>query len=260
MHALFMALAIGAYLGGTILWSLLAIACLRAFDIRLPLSLAVPFRKRNAPEILEALSERSINVYVCISGLLLFACPLFAGLTAFDYITRRYIEHSSYSASQLVFSGLFLMSLGIGGVWKATNEWARSRESGFGSAMWIVLALKVPTDVASTKAVIFLWAPLALGCLVIYLGLRAIRRVAPNGRASKLHNSWPATNFVAETFVPTENYKAQQAAMDQILRASAFDPEQIQTTRSAHIHRPEILKRERRRKRSNTNERDRSAP
>jgi hypothetical protein len=109
MRSLFVIAAAGVFLGAVVFWNLAVVAVLRSLRINLPFSLAFHFYKRKEPELLKALKDRSVNTYVVISGLLLFACPLFAGLTAYGYVIRRYVEHSAYGLTY--FAGLIL-SLG----------------------------------------------------------------------------------------------------------------------------------------------------
>jgi len=118
MRSLPLIAAVSVFLGVVVFWNLAVVAALRAFGINLPFSL--PFRffeRKKGPEVLKALKGRSINTYVAISGLLLFACPLFVGLTAYDYIVRRFLEHSTYGLNYVAGSLVSFVLLGIGGVW-----------------------------------------------------------------------------------------------------------------------------------------------
>ena len=85
--------AIGACLATIILWQLTMIASLRIFGIRVPFSVAFHIYPRRQHELFDALKKKRKDTFVLISGFLLFACPLFVGLTAYDYILDRSDGH-----------------------------------------------------------------------------------------------------------------------------------------------------------------------
>jgi hypothetical protein len=149
--------------------------------VRVARSIPFHFNKRKEPELLKALTARSINTYVVVSGLLLFACPLFAGLTAYDYVVRR-IEHSTYGLNYVAGSIASLVLLGIGGVWISISNWQKSEERGVGSAMLAILVLKVFTDTMGALTVVALLIPAALCCSFFYFGVRRIRRASAGRR------------------------------------------------------------------------------
>ena len=123
---MFVITAVGVFLGVVVFWNLAVVAVLRCFRIRLPFSLPLHFFKRKHPELLRALEGRPVNRYVIISGLLMSACPLFAALTAYDYVVRRWMEHSPYGLNYILGSVASLVLLGICGVRISIGHWQKS--------------------------------------------------------------------------------------------------------------------------------------
>lgn len=121
------AVGVGACIGVALLWQLAVVAILRVFGIRLPFSLLFPFYTRKAPELLHVQEEWTEGTYVLISGFLLLACPLFAGLVAYDYIERRYIDHSAYSADSLVGLAVIFLMLVVCARWRSVSDWKKLR-------------------------------------------------------------------------------------------------------------------------------------
>ena len=227
--------AVGVFLGVVVSWNLAMVAVLRAFRINLPLSLAFRFYQPKEPEVLETLSGRSINTYVVISGLLRFACPLFVGSTAYDYVFRHWIEHHTYGLKSALASVVWLLVLGIAGVCIGLRDWQKSAESGIGFAVLVILVWKVSTDTMGVRTAIVALISAAL-CSFVYFGIRRIRgafrgtKRYPSRRGMKAE-----TNFIAEPFVPTESYKAQQVDMAQKLVVAGFNPEPMASTFSLPV-------------------------
>jgi hypothetical protein len=208
--------AVGVLLGAVFFCNLAVVAGLRSFGLGVPFSLPFHVFKRKEPELLEALNGRTINTYVLISGLLLFACPLFAGVTAYDYVVRRYIEHSVYRLNNLAESVVLLAVLVIAGVWISLSHWRKSAESGIGVALLTILVLKVLTDTLGAMRVIVLVLPAALGGAFVYLAIRRMRRPFTERRYFSGSDQRVVRNFISEEFVPSEQHKAQQNSMAQI--------------------------------------------
>jgi len=238
MRFLFVIVAVGAFLGVAVFWNLAMVSALRFFRINLPFSLPFHFYRRREPELLVALEGRSINTYVFISGLLLFACPLFAGLTAYDYVIRRSVEHSTYGLNYIVGSVASFVLLGIGGAWISISDWQKSAESGIGFATLAILALKVSTDTMGALTVVEVLIPTALCCSLFYFGVRRIRRAAAGRRYPNRRDMGVKSDFIAEQFVPSEHYKAQQMAMSKKLIAAGLNPEQVASMFSVPIDLP----------------------
>lgn len=67
--------AISAFLGVVLIGHWAIIVALRFFRINVPFSLPFHFYTRRERELLVALKGRPMELYVFISGVLLFACP-----------------------------------------------------------------------------------------------------------------------------------------------------------------------------------------
>ncbi|MGC1873017.1 MAG: hypothetical protein WA700_18825 [Acidobacteriaceae bacterium] len=222
----FLFAAAGAFLAVSIFWNLAMVGCLRLFRIDLPLSLPFRLFRHKEPNLLQAIDGASINTYVVISGLLLFACPLLAGLTAYDAVVRRVMEHSKYGMKDFAVSLAWFVVLGLWGVWTGIRHWQHSRESGIGYATAAILVVKVATDTMGALMAAVLLAPTALVCAFVYFGVRSIRQ-ADGRRRTVSQSSGAESNFVAEKFVPSEKYKAQQAGMAEALMSAGLDREQM---------------------------------
>jgi hypothetical protein len=122
-----MLVGVFACVGIVLLGQLAMVAFLRAVGIKLPFSFPFRFYTRKAPELLPVQERWSGGTYVLISGFLLLACPLFAGLVAYDYIERRYIEHTAYSADSLVGLAVVFILLVFGARWRSVNDWKTLR-------------------------------------------------------------------------------------------------------------------------------------
>lgn len=220
--------AVAAFLASSILWNLAMVAALRLFRIDLPFSLPFRLFRHKEPDLLQAIHGRSINEYVVISGLLLFACPLLAGMTAYDSVVRRFVEHSNNGMKGFALSLAWFALLGLCGVWTSIRHWQHSRESGIGFAMATILLLKVATNTMGALMAVILLTPAALGCAFVYFGVRSMKHAVGRRRITS-QSGGAESNFVAEQFVPSEKYKAQQAEMAETLVSAGLNPEQMKT-------------------------------
>lgn len=216
----------GAFVATSILWNLAMVATLRLFRIDLPFTL--PFRRfrRKKPDLLQAMDGTSINKYVAISGLLLFACPLLAGIVAYDAVVRRFVEHSTYGMKDFTLALAWFALLGLCGVWISLKNWQHSQENGVGFAMAVILVVKIATDAIGALMAGVLLTPIALICAFVYFGVRSVKRADSQTQATS-RSSGPESNFVAEPFVPGEAYRAQQAGIAQTLVAAGLNSEQM---------------------------------
>jgi hypothetical protein len=114
--------AIGACLGAIVLWQLAMIAALRLFGTKLPFSVAFHIHPRRQHELLGALKGRRKDTFVFISGFLLLACPLFLGLTAYDYILRS-ADHPAWGLNYIVGSVVAFVVMIAAGVWTSASNW-----------------------------------------------------------------------------------------------------------------------------------------
>jgi hypothetical protein len=120
--------AVAVLLGVIALWNVTVVAVLRGLGIRLPFSLPFRYYPRNEQGLLEALKGKQRTRYVLISGLFLFAFPLFAGLIAADYFIRRFIEHSRFNANYFSGSVVIFVLLSVTGIWNSVHNWKRFPE------------------------------------------------------------------------------------------------------------------------------------
>jgi hypothetical protein len=125
--------AIGAFLGAVVVWQLALIAVLRLFNVTLPLSLAFHVSPRREHELLAALNGKRKDTFVFISGFLMFACPLFVGLTTYDFVMDRYAGHATLllnptnSLSYIVGSAVLFALMIACGIWSSTSSWNKYR-------------------------------------------------------------------------------------------------------------------------------------
>ena len=227
MRYQFVFAAAGAFLASSILCNLAMVAALRLFHVDLPFSLPFHLFRHKETNLLHAIQAKSINEYVVVSGLLLFACPLLAGVTAYDAVGRHFMQRSTFGAKDVVAFLAWFALLGMWGVWTSLQHWRHSHESGIGFAMAPVLALKIAIGTMGVLMAAALLTPAVLVCMFVYFGVRSIKR-AEGRRQSTSRSSGAESNFVAEQFVPSEEYRAQQTGMAQKLAAAGLNPEQIQ--------------------------------
>jgi hypothetical protein len=132
MKALLGLAIVGSFPGVAILWTWAMVAALRLFSIRLPFSFPFHFYTHRERELRAVLKGRSLGTYVLISGFLLFACPFWAGWTAYDLLCDRYIWPSTYSVNR--FTGTILL-FAVAGAWHGVSDWKKSRKKEIGAAI-----------------------------------------------------------------------------------------------------------------------------
>jgi hypothetical protein len=223
MRFVFVSAAVCVFVGAAISWNVATVAVLRILDIDLSFSLPFHFYRRTAPEVLNALKGRTINAYVVVSGLLLFACPLFAGLSAYDYVVHRYVQHATFGLKYVLASVASLVLLAVLGVWVSIGHWQNRAESGIGVAMLAILVLKVSTDLTDPLTAVTFLLPTAVCCSFVYFGVRRIRGRLSGKQYPTRRDMGVQRNFVSEKFVPSENPTAEKVAMVQKLVASGVN-------------------------------------
>jgi len=117
---------ISGCLGAVVLWELAVIVGLRLFDIKLPLSIAIHIYPRRQREMFAGLKEKGEDTFVFISGVLLWACPLFIGVTAYDLIFSIFDpsgSHPAHALDRIVGSIVVFMFMIACGIWTASREW-----------------------------------------------------------------------------------------------------------------------------------------
>ncbi len=120
--------AIGVFLSVVVLWNAAMVATLRPFGIELPSGFPFHFYTRQRRELLAALQGRPKGTYVLVSGFLLFALPLFMGFTSYEYILKRYIDHSEFGPPNVDTLVGSLVIFVIGGLWNGLDNWKKSAE------------------------------------------------------------------------------------------------------------------------------------
>jgi len=99
------------------------IAILRLFGTSLPFSFAFHIYTGRERELNTALEGSSVEKYILVSGFFLFASPMLAAITTFDYLSDRYISHSPYNWAGFVGS---VVIFAIAGVWLGISQWKKS--------------------------------------------------------------------------------------------------------------------------------------
>lgn len=114
------AIAVVLSLGVAVVWDLGATLVLRAFGIKLaPLPLFAARRKDD--ETLAVMHSR--RTYVLVSGVLMFACPLFVALTFYDFIDRTFIEPRPFVTAGYVVGSVVVFGLMMAvGVWSSDKQ------------------------------------------------------------------------------------------------------------------------------------------
>lgn len=114
--------AISACLGAIVVWQFAVIAALRAFGITIPFTVAFHIYPRRQKQLLDALRGRGKDTFVLVSGILLLAFPLFAGLAAYDYIIDRSAGPISYGLNRIVGLAVVFGVMVACGIWTSTTE------------------------------------------------------------------------------------------------------------------------------------------
>lgn len=104
-----------------VIWDFAVIAALRVGGVKLSFLLPFHVSERRGRELSATVPGR--NTYVFISGILLFACPLFVALTFYDYVVRTFIEHSAYTLAYVVGSAVLFVLMIIVGIWSSLSQW-----------------------------------------------------------------------------------------------------------------------------------------
>jgi hypothetical protein len=144
---------------------------------------------------------------------------LLAGIGAYDYVVGRYVGHATTALNYAVSLAVWVVLLVVGGVRISISHWQKSEESGIGFAILAILALKIATDAMGALTVVVLLIPGALCCSFVYFGIRHIRGASAGRRYPGRRDMGVENNFIGEQFVPSELYKAQQAAAQELMAA-----------------------------------------
>ena len=118
--------AISACLGAIVVWQFAVIAALRVFAMKIPFSVAFHIYPRRQKELLDTLTGRGKDTFLIVSGFLLFAFPLFVGLTAYEYSVDRSAGPINYGLNHIVGSAVvFVLMVGCG-IWTSTTDWYKN--------------------------------------------------------------------------------------------------------------------------------------
>lgn len=118
--------AISACLGAIVVWQFAMIAALRVLGMKIPFSVAFHIYSRRQKELLDALRGRGKDTFVLVSGILLFAFPLFVGLTAYDYIVDRSAGPINYDLNHIVGSAVVFVVMVACGIRTSTTDWNKN--------------------------------------------------------------------------------------------------------------------------------------
>jgi hypothetical protein len=105
-----------------VLCNLACISILRTFGVAIPFSFPFHFSERKERDLITSLQGRSKSFYIFVSGFLLFACPMFLGLIAYD----RLLPIRSSSA-YYVGTAVVLLILVMGGVSFGNRIWKKAQ-------------------------------------------------------------------------------------------------------------------------------------
>jgi hypothetical protein len=119
--------AILAFYGVSVAWDFAAIAALRFFGVKLPLTYAFRFFQRE--DLIAAVRGKPKRTYSLVSFLLVI-CPVMAGFIVFDFIEHRYYERAPYGANHVVGLVVVLAILAIASYLANTKAWRESLERG----------------------------------------------------------------------------------------------------------------------------------
>jgi hypothetical protein len=105
-----------------VLYNLACISILRTFGVAIPHSFPFHFSERRERDLITSLQGRSRNTYIFVSGFLLFACPLFLGLIAYDRLLSIRPSSGYYVGTAIV-----LLLLIMGGVSFGNRLWKKAQ-------------------------------------------------------------------------------------------------------------------------------------
>jgi hypothetical protein len=105
-----------------VLCNLACISILRTFGVEIPFSFPFHFSERRERDLIASLQGRSKGTCIFVSGFLLFACPMFLGLIAYD----RLLPIRS-SSGYYVGTAVVLLILLIGGVSFGNRIWKKAQ-------------------------------------------------------------------------------------------------------------------------------------
>ena len=111
--------AVFGFIAVFVLCNLACIWMLRPFGVAIPFSFPVHFGERRERDLVTSLEGRSKGTYIFVSGFLLFACPMFLGLIAYDRLLPVPASIGYYVGSAVVFLALVMGGVSFGNrIWR----------------------------------------------------------------------------------------------------------------------------------------------
>jgi hypothetical protein len=111
-----------------VLCNLASISILRTFGVAIPFSFPFQFGERKERNLITSLQGRSKSTYIFVSGFLLFACPTFLGLIAYDRLLPIQSSKAYYVGTTVV-----LVILVMGGVSFGNSVWKKAQRVSSGA-------------------------------------------------------------------------------------------------------------------------------
>jgi hypothetical protein len=105
-----------------VLFNLACVSILRAFGLAIPFSFPLHFGERRERDLITALQGRSKAACIFVSGFLLFVCPMFFGLIAYDRILPIQSSSGYYVGTAVVLAILIM-----GGASFGNKIWEKAR-------------------------------------------------------------------------------------------------------------------------------------
>jgi hypothetical protein len=105
-----------------VLCNLACISISRTFGVAIPFSFPFHFGERRERDLITSLQGRSESTYIFVSGFLLFACPMFLGLIAYDRLLPLRSSSGYYVGMAVV-----LVILIMGGASFGNRIWEKAQ-------------------------------------------------------------------------------------------------------------------------------------
>lgn len=106
-----------------VLCNLTCILILRAVGVALPYSFLFHLNEQRERDLNTSLQGRSRGEYILVSGFLLFTCPLFLGLLAYDRLASIHHDVNYYVGTAVVLLVLTIAGVSLGNrIWKRAQR------------------------------------------------------------------------------------------------------------------------------------------
>jgi|SRR3954451_19572739 hypothetical protein len=128
MRLAYVLAAIGTFFSVIVLWELAVVGLLRSVRIRLPFALPFHFGRRRQQALLPLRTRIKKSTYVFISGFLLFACPLFTGAVAYDFVVNLHDSKETFGSGYIVGSLVLFFLFVVCGALLGAREWGSFEE------------------------------------------------------------------------------------------------------------------------------------